>query len=113
MLVNAGAALMLVVALSGGVSLRDSTVSFKQALAACPGSLGSISFALGHARVAASQGVDTFETEGDANGKLSVTLQNAAGSASAAVSIDQRRRSVSAKHLSVQLNGRVACIRAD
>lgn len=113
MFVKVGAVLILAAAVSGTVSLRDSNVSLKQALAACPGSLGSISFALGHARVAASKGVGTYETAADTNGTLRVTLRNGATRASAAASIDQQRRSISAKHLSVQLNGRVACINAD
>lgn len=113
MLAKVGAVLMLAGAIGSGASLRDSTLSFKQTLAACPGALGSVSFSLGHARVAASQGVDTYETDPSASGKLRVTLQNAAGSASATVSIDQRRRVVSARHVRSELNGRVACIFAD
>lgn len=113
MIVKLAAVFVLAAATSGAATLRDSNISFKQALVACPGALGSVSFALGHARVAASQGVDTYESDPDANGKLKVTLENAGGTASAAVSIDQSRRWVLAKHLRVQANGRVACILPD
>jgi hypothetical protein len=106
-------ALVAVVAVSGGATLHDSTITFRRALDACPGALGSVSFALGHARVAASEGVDMEETEADPNGRLDVTLQTTSGNQSAAVAIDQRARSVSAKHVRVELNRRVACILPD
>ncbi len=106
-------AIVSIVAMSGSATLHDSTITFKRALGACSGALGSVSFALGHARVAASEGVNIDETEADPNGRLSATLQNASGTKSAAVSIDQRARSVSAKHVTVELNRRVACIYPD
>jgi hypothetical protein len=93
-------------------TLHGSNISFKHALQACGGALGSVSFALGHARIAAAEGIDSDESAPDANGKMSVTLQNDSGTKSAKVSIDQRHNSVSAKNLRV-VNGDVACILPD
>jgi hypothetical protein len=107
------AASVLVAAVGGSTTLHDSNVSFKQALGACSGALGSVSFALGHARIAASPGIDTDESEPNANGMVSVTLQDASGAKSAKVSIDQRSRSVSAKNVRVEMRGNVACILPD
>ena len=112
MMVKAIAAGITIVAMAGGATLRDSHVSFKQALAACSGALGSVSFSLGHARIAASAGVDTDESPGS-SGQLSVVLQDGAGSKSAKVTIDQRQRMVMAKNVRVAGNNAIACILPD
>lgn len=107
------AILSVLVALGGNTTLHDSNVSFKQALDACSGGLGAVSFALGHARISAAAGIDTDESGPDPSGVISLTLRNAGGAKSSRVSIDQQRRSVSAKNLRIELNGRVACVLPD
>ena len=109
----AAAALVLIAATSGSTTLRDSVLTFRQALGACPGALGSVSFAVNHARVAAAEGVDSDATEPDANGSLTVVLQDPKSGKSAKVSLDQRTRTVTAKNLRVESGGRVACILPD
>lgn len=106
-------ALMAAGGMSGGAVLHGSNVSFKDALASCPGALGSVSFALHHARVAAAPGIGVDESEPDANQALSLTLTDASGSKTAAVTIDQKKTAVSAKNLKVVRGGTVACILAD
>lgn len=104
--------LLLAATMGGSATLHNSNLSFKDALGVCPGALGSVSFSVNHARIAAASGVETDESEPDANGKFQVTLQDAGGK-SARVAIDQKRRSVSAKNKRVALRGTVACILPD
>ncbi|MBV8601662.1 MAG: hypothetical protein JO359_08900 [Candidatus Eremiobacteraeota bacterium] len=105
-------AVVLIAAMSGSTTLRDSHASFKQALAACSGALGSVTFALGHARVAAAPGVDSDESFGDA-GKVNVVLQDGGSSKAAKLSIDQSKRTISAKNVRVEAHGTIACILPD
>ena len=112
MTLNGLAAVLVIAAMSGSATLRDSHVTYKQALSACGGALGSVSFALGHARIGSSPGVDIDEAPAD-GGKLSAVLEDGGSSKSAKISIDQTQRSVSAKHVRVVRNGTVACILAD
>jgi hypothetical protein len=108
------ASLVLVAAAGGATTLSDSVLTFKQALGACgAGALGSVSFALGHARVAAAAGIDSDETEPDEYGTLTVVLQDPKSGKSAKVGLDQRKRAVSAKNVQVVERGRVACILPD
>jgi hypothetical protein len=113
MFFKAAAALVLIAATGGSTTLRDSVLTFRQALAACPGALGSVTFAVNHARVAGAEGVDTDETEPDANGTLTVVLQDPASGKSAKIGLDQRSRKVTAKNMRVESGGRVACILPD
>jgi len=113
MKVTALASLVLLAASSGGVTLHDSNVTFKRALQSCTGALGSVSFALGHARTAAADGVDTDESALDTSGMMTVVFQSADGSKSAHVAIDQRKRLVSAKNVRVEMNRSVACVSPD
>lgn len=106
------AAAVLIAATGGSATLHDSRVSFKDALGACGGALGSVSFSLNHARVAGAAGIETDETQ-DSNGNMRVVLQNASGTKSARVTIDQKTRSVSAKNMRVEKRGTVACILPD
>lgn len=114
MFFKAAATLVLIAATGGSTTLSDSVISFRQALGACgEGALGSVSFSLHHARVAAAEGVDTDETEPDANGTLTVVLQDPKSGKSAKIGLDQPRRTVSAKNLRLEMGGRVACILPD
>ena len=107
------AALALLAAAAGSsVTLHDSNVSFKEALHSCSGALGSVSFSLGHARIAAPPGVESDESTGEMS-MLSVVLEPANGDKSAKIAIDQTHRTVSAKHLRVTKNGAVACVSPD
>lgn len=96
--------------MSGPIQIANSNVSFREALASCPGGLGAVSFALGHARIVASAGVDTDESLPDSNGMISVTLQDASGKNLARVRIDQKRRTVSGRGVRAEMRGKVACI---
>lgn len=98
---------------SGGTTLGNSNVSFRDALSACSGALGSITFAAGHARIAAHAGVETDEVLPDANGIISVVLENESGTKSANVHVDQTKRTVSAKNVRSQKSGNVICIYPD
>jgi hypothetical protein len=113
MFFKAAAAFVLVAATGGSTTLSDSVITFRQALGACGGALGSVSFALHHARVAAAEGVDTDETEPDEYGALTVVLQDPKSGKSATIGLDQRQRKVTAKNLRVEMGGKVACIFPD
>jgi hypothetical protein len=109
----AAAALVFIAATSGSTTLRDSVLTFRQALAACPGALGSVSFAVNHARVAAAEGIDSDESETNEYGQLTVVLQDPNSGKSAKIDLDQRTRTVTAKNLRVESGGKVACILPD
>jgi hypothetical protein len=96
-----------------GTKLTDSVVTYKQAMGACPGALGSVTFAMGHARVAAQQGVTSSESAADANGNMTVVFKDTNGSKAAHFAIDQPKRLVSAKNMHVAMHGQVACILPD
>jgi hypothetical protein len=106
-------ALVLLAAMSASTTLTDSVVTYKQALGACSGALGSVTFALGHARVATPQGVKSSESAPDANGNMMVVLKDATGSKTAHFAIDQAKRSVSAKNVRVEMHDQVACVLPD
>lgn len=107
------AALTLIAALSGSTHIGNSNVSFKEALGACPGTLGAVSFAAGHARIIASAGVETDESLPDKNGTINVMLQDASGKKTARVRIDQKGRMVYAKNVRTEMRGNVACVLPD
>jgi hypothetical protein len=87
-------------------------MSFKQALAACTGSaLGSITFTLGHSRVAAASGVST-QTDTSSAGVDTITFSGVGG-ASAAIVANGHDRSVSGKHVEAKAKNQVACVMPD
>lgn len=96
---------------SGSVTVAPSSISFKQAIAACPsGTLGAISLALGHMRVA--EGADVTSDIDAANPNAqSVTLSK--GSLSATAVVNASKNSVAAKHVSLASRNRVACVAPD
>lgn len=107
-------ALVLLAATSGSsVTLRNSHITFKRALESCTGALGSVTFALNHARIAAHEGVNIDESMTDTNGMFTAQLQSASGGKSASIALDQRERTVAAKNVRVEQNGAVACILPD
>lgn len=104
---------LLLAASSAPVTLLDSNTTFRRALNACSGTLGSVTFALAHARTAGAPGIAIDESPGDETGMLSVVFASVDGSKSAHVEINQHTRSVHAKHVRVEMNRRVACILPD
>jgi hypothetical protein len=95
-------------AASGPVTLKPSSASFQQALAACPGALGSVTFTLGHSRVAAGAGVDT-DSDADAAGVETVKFGDAKG-AQATIVANGHARTVSGDKVTVKSNGTIACV---
>jgi hypothetical protein len=92
------------------VTVAASNLSFKQAMAACPGALAGITFTLNHVRVAEQPGVLSDLDNASATDQLLV-LQNAAG-ATATVHVDSVAHTVSGKN--VKLSGKnVACVSPD
>jgi len=106
-------ALVLLAATYPSTTLTDSVVTYKQALEACNGTLGSVSFALGHARIITPQGVKSSESAADANGNVKVVFKDAATSKAAHFAIDQNKREISAKNVRVEMHKQVACILPD
>jgi hypothetical protein len=105
------AALSPLAAAGGPVTLTASSLSFKQALAACPGALGSITFTLGHSRVAAASGVST-QTDTSSAGVDTITFSGAGG-AGATVVANGHDRSVSGKHVAAKMKNQVGCVMPD
>jgi hypothetical protein len=95
-------------AASGSVTLKPSSMSFQQALAACPGALGSVTFTLGHSRVAAAAGVDT-DSDADAAGVETVKFLGAKG-AQATIVANGHAHTVSGNNVTAKANGSVACV---
>ncbi len=92
------------------VTVAQSNLSFKQAMAACPGALAGVTFTLNHLRIAEMAGVSSDLDDADpASQTLTLT---AAGGGSATVKVDAQTRQVTAKN--VKLSGKnVACIAPD
>jgi hypothetical protein len=95
---------------SGSVTLTPSSMTFKQALAACPGALGSVTFTLGHVRVAAASDVST-QTDTSSAGIDTITFSGAGGGAT--VIANGHSHSVSGKHLETKARNQVACVMPD
>ncbi len=95
---------------AGSVTLSGSSLSFKQALSACPGALGSVTFVLGHSRVVATPGVST-QTDTTQAGIDTVTFSGNGKGAS--VVVNGHDRSVSGKHVQPTSRNQVACVLPD
>lgn len=95
-------------AASGPVTLKPSSLNFEQALAACPGALGSVTFSLGHSRVAAAPGVST-DSDADAAGVETVKFVGAKGAA-ATIIANGHARTISGNNVTTKSNGSVACV---
>jgi hypothetical protein len=104
------AAVVSAAASAGPVTLTGSSMSFKQSLSACPGALGSVTFALGHSRVVAAPGVST-QTDTTGAGIDTVTFSGNGKSASTVV--NGHDRSVSGKHVQPASRNQVACVMPD
>lgn len=93
---------------SSSVTVQPSNIGFKQALAACPsGTLGAITFSLGHLRIAEAAGVDS---DIDAANPSAQTVTLSSGSRTATAVANASKNSVSAKHVTLASARRVACV---
>jgi hypothetical protein len=95
------------------ITLTNSTLTFKDALAACgPGTLGSVSFILGHVRAASKPGV-TQEEDTTTNGISTVRFTQTSTQKQALIIADGRYRSVTATNVHAAKSNQVACISPD
>ena len=93
------------------VTVDASSIGFKDALAACPaGTLASVSFTLGHVRVAEGAGVDSDIDDANPNAQ---TLTLSGNGKSATVAVNAAKHTVTARHVSLASGRRVACVGAD
>lgn len=92
------------------VTLKTGSVSFKQALADCPGALGTVSFTLSHTRIAAAPGVSD---DTDTSGTTGTTVFDNGKGGTATVTTNGQNHTVSAKNVKPAANGQVACIAPD
>jgi hypothetical protein len=102
----------LCVALAAPVNLQPSTLTFKQAISACSGSLGSVTFTLGHARVASLPGV-TEQVDTSSAGVDSITFTNETTGKSASATANGHTHMVNAKNAQVKWKNQLACINPD
>jgi hypothetical protein len=100
------------VAASQTVTLQPSSLSFKQAASACSGSLGSVTFTLGHARVAALHDV-TEDVDTSSSGVDVVTFTNETTGKSATATANGHSHTVTAKNVQVKWKNQLACINPD
>ena len=98
---------------ANGVVLRESKITFKAADAACTGALGSITFALGHARAHGASGVDLNEGAESNNGISTMTFTDKTNGKAATVTTNGHNRSVSGKNVTAKMNQSVACVNAE
>jgi hypothetical protein len=92
--------------------LRNSTVTFKAAQAACTGALGSMTFSLNHIRAHPATGVDLQE-KATANGMSTMIFSAKTSGETATVGANSHDLSVSGKNVTVKLNKSVACVQAE
>ena len=91
------------------VTVAPASLSFKEAMAACPGSLAAITFTLNHVRVAEQAGVSS-DIDASAPPMQTIALTGANGTAS--VTVNAKTHQVTAKN--VKLSGKnAACIAPD
>ncbi|MGB8518706.1 MAG: hypothetical protein WCD38_00915 [Candidatus Tumulicola sp.] len=114
--ITASFALLIATAAPGAasqtVTLQPSSLSFKQAISACSGSLGSVTFTLGHARVAAQPGVSE-DVDTSTSGVDTVTFTNDATGKSAVATANGHAHTVNAKNVQVKWKNQLACISPD
>lgn len=94
------------------VTLKSSTLTFKQAASACTGALGAVSFTLGHARIVGLPGV-TEQVDTSSSGIDVVTFDNDASGKSATATVNGHKNTVSAKNVEVKWNEQLACVMPD
>jgi type 1 fimbria pilin len=100
------------IAAAAAVTLQPSTLTFKQAISACSGSLGSVTFTLGHARVASLPGVSD-QTDTSSTGIDMVTFTNDKTGQSAVAKTNGHNNTVTAKNVQVKWKNQLACVNPD
>ena len=98
-------------ATSQTVTLQPSSLSYKQATAACAGALGSITFTLGHARAASLTGV-AEDVDTSTSGIDTITFSDSSGKSATAVA-NGHNHTVAAKNVQVKWHNQLACIMPD
>jgi hypothetical protein len=90
------------------VTVQPSNISFRAAFAACPaGTMASISFSLGHVRIAPAPGVDSDIDDANPNAQV-ITLTGENQRAN--VKVDAAKNTVTAKHVTLVSGRRAACV---
>lgn len=103
--------LALVTALGTTLTLRETTISVRQAMATCKGALGSVHFEHGQAMVFASPGVNESVGTGDYNGMQAIVFKSQKSGSKASFDVYPSRHIVEAKHL--KRKGAVYCVLPD
>ncbi|MEO6834472.1 MAG: hypothetical protein ABI231_01005 [Candidatus Tumulicola sp.] len=99
-------------AATSAITLQGSTLTFKQAIATCPGALGTVTFSLGHSRVASLPGVsDQIDTS--SSGIDTITFTNDKTGKTAVVTANGHKSTVSAKNVQVKWHDQLACVMPD
>jgi hypothetical protein len=93
-------------------TLKDSTVTFKDAQAVCAGALGSVTFSLGHARAHGATGVELQEHPSGNAGVVTMVFTDNATGKSSTVEVNGHDRSVTGAGVMVRRNGAVGCVMA-
>jgi hypothetical protein len=91
------------------VTLEPGSLSYKEAAAACHGALGTVTFTLGHTRVASLPGVSE-QVDTSATGIDTITLTDNKTGATATVVANGHSRTVTAKNVQVKWNHQLACV---
>jgi len=94
------------------VTLSPSTLTFKQAAAACAGALGTVTFTLGHSRAGSLAGVSE-QVDTSSSGIDTIVFSNDATGKSATAVANGHKRTVSAKNVQVKWKNQLACIMPD
>jgi hypothetical protein len=96
---------------SATVTVQPSNISFKSMHAACkPGTLAAISLTLGHVRIAENAGVDSDVDEANPSAQI---IALSSGLEKATATVNAHNNTVSAKHVTLASQNRVACVAPD
>ena len=98
-------------ATSQTVTLQPGSLSYKQAVSACTGALGSVTFTLGHARSASLPGVSE-DVDTSSSGIDTITFTDSSGKSGTAVA-NGHNHTVTAKNVQVKWHNQLACIMPD
>jgi hypothetical protein len=94
------------------VTVSPSRLTFSQAMSACPGAMGTVTFTLGHARVASMpdvlQWVDTSSAGID-----TITFGNGKTGQRAVATTNGHNNTVTAKNVQLKSRNQVACVMAE
>jgi hypothetical protein len=105
-------AILLLVTTTGVTTLQATNMTLQKSASLCNGTLGSITFSLGHVRVSDAPGVRSTVGAADSHGNQKVTFENPKTGQSAVATVNGHARSVYAKHVEEKAQS-VACISPD